>query len=92
MAVNREPGEKICSNGVIYGEWLKPSPSGEVRVRHAVLSVLRISSRDIQMTDSVSVIPWGNGIQIKGMGFGMDPGFHRGDDKARMTETKVEFQ
>ena len=27
-----------------------------------------------------SVIPLENGIQVKGMG--MDPGFHRGDDKA----------
>jgi hypothetical protein len=31
-----------------------------------------------------------NGIQVKGMG--MNPGFHRGDDKAAMTETGVDFQ
>jgi hypothetical protein len=37
-----------------------------------------------------SVIPLENGIQVKGMG--MDPGFHRGDDKARMTEGNVDFR
>jgi hypothetical protein len=31
-----------------------------------------------------------NGIQVKGMG--MDPGFHRGDDKAGMTGIRVDFQ
>jgi hypothetical protein len=31
-----------------------------------------------------------NGIQVKGMG--MDPGFHRGDDKAGMTEERVECE
>ena len=39
---------------------------------------------------TASVIPLENGIQVKGMG--MDPGFHRGDDKAGMTEKKVDFQ
>ena len=41
------------------------------------------------MIDSV-VIPLENGIQVKGMG--MDPGFHRGDKKAGMTEGAVDFQ
>jgi hypothetical protein len=31
-----------------------------------------------------------NGIQVKGMG--MDPGFHRGDDKTGKTEGAVEVQ
>jgi hypothetical protein len=31
-----------------------------------------------------ALIPLKNGIQILGMG--MDPGFHRGDDSAGMTE------
>jgi hypothetical protein len=30
-----------------------------------------------------------NGIQVKGTG--MDPGFHRGDEKAGMTEEAVDF-
>jgi hypothetical protein len=34
-----------------------------------------------------ALIPLENGIQIKGMG--MDPGFHRGDDKAGTTEERV---
>ena len=38
----------------------------------------------------MSVIPLENGIQVKGMG--MDPGFHRGDDKAGMTGKRVDFQ
>ena len=38
----------------------------------------------------MSVIPLENGIQVKGMG--MDPGFHRGDDRPGMTEKKVDFQ
>ncbi len=33
---------------------------------------------------SWTVIPAQAGIQVEGMG--MDPGFHRGDDKAGMTE------
>jgi len=43
-----------------------------------------------------SVIPLENGIQVKGMG--MDPGFHRGDDKAWIpafagkTEGAVDFE
>jgi hypothetical protein len=43
-----------------------------------------------------SVIPLKNGIQVKGMG--MDPGFHRGDDKAWIpafagkTDGAVDFQ
>ena len=36
-----------------------------------------------------SVIPLENGIQVKGMG--MDPGFHRGDEKAGMTRIRVDF-
>jgi hypothetical protein len=31
-----------------------------------------------------------NGIQVKGMG--MDPGFHRGDDKDRKDEREVDFE
>jgi hypothetical protein len=32
-----------------------------------------------------------NGIQVKGW-MGMDPGFHRGDDKAGMTAIRADFQ
>ena len=39
---------------------------------------------------TASVIPLENGIQVKGMG--MDPGFHRGDDKSGMTDKKVDFE
>ena len=42
---------------------------------------LRYRITGIQVTDSV-VIPLENGIQI----LGMDPGFHRGDDCAGMTD------
>jgi hypothetical protein len=38
---------------------------------------------------TASVIPLENGIQVKGIG--MDLGFHRGDDKAGMTERKNRF-
>jgi hypothetical protein len=31
-----------------------------------------------------------NGIQVRGMG--MDPGFHRGDDKEGKTEGAVDFE
>ena len=34
------------------------------------------------------VIPLENGIQVNGLG--MDPGFHRGDDKAGMTEISID--
>jgi hypothetical protein len=50
-----------------------PLPSGEVKVRHA-------GERRHPGDGQASVIPLKNGIQVKGMG--MDPGFHRGDDKA----------
>jgi hypothetical protein len=39
---------------------------------------------------TASVIPLENGIQVKGMG--MDPGFHRGDDKAGKPEKEVDFE
>ena len=41
-------------------------------------------SQDSHKAKSKSIIPLENGIQVKRMG--MDPGFHRGDDEAGMTE------
>ena len=62
--------------------WLMLNPSYACRLDLDFPSVIPANA-GIQVTDS-SVIPLKNGIQILGMG--MDPGFHRGDDSAGMTE------
>jgi len=41
-----------------------------------------------QVTDSVRHTV---GIRYPGYGMGMDPGFHRGDEKAGMTAIRVDF-
>jgi hypothetical protein len=72
-------------------------PSGEAKICHARPSTaLTIDSSGHPGAGQPSVIPLENGIQVNGMG--MDPGFHRGDDKAWIpafagkTERAVDFQ
>ena len=75
----------------------KDTLSGEAKIRHARPSAtlrtdrLRRESRwrtaSVIPLESLSRTAIRDGIQVKGVG--MDPGFHRSDDNAGMTELKA---
>ena len=52
-------------------------------MRNHVVTLISVAKWEFdklgQVSPTTSVIPLENGIQVTGMG--MDPGFHRGDDK-----------
>ncbi len=66
------------------------SLSGKDEIHHLQVKQRTVMPKQagIRVTPA-SVIPLENGIQV--MGTGMDPGFHRGDDKAGKTERAVDI-